>query len=106
MNAGQIDRDEDARVETMRKKARSRPHLTHSSQTKRNKKGSFRLTARLGYTSAAVLGDVISRRIQARAAFEEHQSKNFQRTLVKDGYWQVPVEERPVGWEKLGVKEP
>lgn len=41
---------------------------------------------------------------QARLELE-YQSQGC-RELVKNGIWQVPVWERPKGWEKFGAREP
>lgn len=37
--------------------------------------------------------------------FEDKAKLFKERILVKDGVWQVGVEDRPNGWELLGVKE-
>ncbi len=34
------------------------------------------------------------------------EDKLKSRTLIQDGQWLVPIEERPAGWEGYGLKEP
>lgn len=104
-----IDREEDRRVNAMRREARIRPHLSfgerpHTKRALRSGLMFFPGNKVLGYSSPHALGDAVRANIEREEARRAMQGTC--RVLVKHGEWQVPVEERPPGWERWNVKSP